>query len=201
MSTNVGPFQRDALRTTLSYPDAPPDLILGSLLRSEGYQRFFVEQLDRFLQGALADDVVLSGIDRIAGHVAPDIPEEIAAALADRPPASRPDVATWQNAVEELREFTRGRGAQVRSFVVRSPEFTLTRAQRASPSVVSPDEETRIQIRGVGFTPETDVLFAGLRSPDVRFESDTRLDALLPYDLRVEGKHTAIARRDERVDL
>ncbi|MEM7231548.1 MAG: CotH kinase family protein [Planctomycetota bacterium] len=188
MQAEVGPFQEDSLQTALRHSDAPLMVFFSRLLRSERYQRFLIAELDRRLGSVLHAENVLATIDRHAAALAEDIPEEIDAALAGVAPGMRPDVDTWRRSVESLRSFARERNEKFRNFFVRSPQLTLPRAQRAEPSSVEPRGEVTIGLRGVGYSPETEVFFNDLPSPVVTFVSERRIDAVLPYELALDGE-------------
>lgn len=157
---------------------------LARLMVNRDYQRFFVEELDRYLDGPLRYENVLAHIDKAATAVARDIEQE-----ATLPGAAGDfSVEEWERNVEEVADFARRRAVQLRTVILEEPYFFFPRVSHATPQeVVAPESEVAITLRGRSFTKGTQVFFNGLSSPSVEWQSGSRLVAMLPFDLRVEG--------------
>src|SRR5690606_4435763 len=174
-----GGFNADTFSHVFSRGDSAFSVILQALLKNPGYQERFLAELDRHLAGALSPENVVAVIDRQARLVAEDMPEE--AALTGR------TVDIWRENLESMRAFAHGRGAAIRSFIVRSNRFTFPQVTSATPRVLSPTGEVEIILRGVRFTESTEVRFNGVPSPRVTFVDSRRLDVVVPFDERLAG--------------
>ena len=158
-----------------NYPTAR---IFSSLLRSPRCQRYFLEELDRYLAGPLSRDHVLQRIETQKQNVGPDIAEE--AGLFDT-------IGSWKAQVEEMKRFARERGEIFRNFVISSEQLTLPVATAITPDRIVQSGEAAVTLEGFRFTDSTEVSFGDLPSPKVEFVSSTELRVTVPFDISLQG--------------
>jgi hypothetical protein len=116
--------------------DSPDDvsLLLRSALENPGYRAYFARRTADLLNTVLAPQTLEAHIDRYADRLRPDIDIEAARwpafsateAAPDHQDTDVGDETEWERNVETLREFVRGRPAQLRQQLVDELELRGT---------------------------------------------------------------------------
>ncbi|MBN1422226.1 MAG: CotH kinase family protein [Planctomycetes bacterium] len=174
-----GGWSSDTFAHVFSKNTASLTVIFSALLENPGYRRYFLDELDRQLAGALAPENVLAHIRRLRGTIAPDMSRECA--LAGQ------SVQTWRNNVAVLETFAGARNPIILRYVQNNPMFALPRVTSVNPRTIVMEDEVEVSIRGAGFTPKLQVSFGEVPSPRVTYRSVTEVLAVVPFDVRVEG--------------
>jgi hypothetical protein len=92
-------------------------IIFKNLLESDRYQKFFLDEMERYFSTTLSPENVVSHIDRLADLVGDDVEHFTA--------PSGFEVDTWHSNVAGLRDFARERIPVMREFVLASDRFTV----------------------------------------------------------------------------
>ena len=159
--------------------------VFVNLLDSPLYQAYFLEELDRHLQGPLRSDLVARDIGLLEDIVTPDIPEETA--FFNR------TLANWQNNVDTMLTFARNRNQVFRNHIVSSPHFSdgrLLQPQVRSvlPEVLVNTGDNIVTLSGLRLSESTEVYFDGLQGEVVRaLGLGTELEVLVPFDVALDG--------------
>ena len=112
-------FGHDTFRHVLENQGARTATLLVGLLRNARFREFFLERMDAALDGPLAATNVVASIDRLAGLIAPDMEEELRLV--------RMPISAWENDIESMRTFARGRGEVIREHILNSGRFNAER--------------------------------------------------------------------------
>jgi len=175
-----GGWSTDTLAHVLSQGGASLTIIFNGLLKNARYRRFFLDEVDRHFAGALSADNVVAHIQQLRNLIAPDMPRECA--LVGQ------SIQTWQNNVNTLLSFARSRNPVILGFIQSNAMFALPKVTSVTPRTIVMEGETEVSVRGQKFTPKLEVFFGDLPSPKVTYRSATEVLAVVPFDVRVEGK-------------
>ena len=178
-----GGFSSDTFQHVMTSGAGLAGMMQG-MLRLQDYQKYFLEELDRYLEGPLSPESVLAHVDRVRDIVAPDIGEE--AALP--PPSGGFARSTWDRNINDIRTFAQRRPAVIRQFVLRNGTFTIPRVTSVSPTRITHSGDEIVRLGGRGFRDGIKVFFNGVESPELFPDRSTRMEARVPYDVRVAGK-------------
>ena len=95
-----------------------------ALMESEHYQRYFLEEVSRQLEGALHPYNVLAHIRRHRDLIAPDMVDDLHRKFPDN------DTQLWRDSVRDLEVFAEQRDAVFRRMIFGSDRFSVPTDER-----------------------------------------------------------------------
>jgi hypothetical protein len=113
--------------------------------------------------------------------IGPDIQKEILLMFPER------GFNLWEQNVDQIKVFARNRSKAIWNHIFSSPWITLPRVASVNPSKVVAGRETEIELKGYGFTAETQVYFNDVSAPVVSRSGPQAMKVLLPLDPGMEG--------------
>ena len=179
MGLSPNGYTANTLEHVFSRSNSALSIIFSGLLKSVRFQRLFIRDLDRYLDGVLAPDNALRHIRRLGDTVRPDMRWEVE--------ISRGTVEHWEGNIGDMEEFVENRGPVIRTAILNSTRFSFPRILKVVPAKITLDEEVEVTLRGRRLTADTSILFAGIPSPKVVFRSLASVKATVPFDVRLEG--------------
>ena len=174
-------FDADTFTRALTRGGSGIGEIFASLLRNPHYQRYFLDRFKRHLMESLRSENVLARVENLRDLIGPDMHKEILLTFPER------GFDLWQQNVNQIEEFARNRGKAIWNHIFSSPRITLPRVTSVDPSKVVAGRETELELKGYGFTAETQVYFDAVSASVVSRSGPQSMKVLLPGDAGLEG--------------
>ena len=156
--------------------------IMVSLIASPDYAQYFIDELDRHLEGPLSAQNVITEIRRHKNAIEGDMIEECQ--------MSGQSIGTWNANIRTLEVFAQRRGPAIRNAILSSARLPMPRARYTRPDSIELVDPVEIRIFGSRLTEDTTVTFNDIPSPRVERISSRELLAVVPADSSLEGEPT-----------
>jgi hypothetical protein len=174
-------FDADTFTRALTRGGSGIGAIFASLLRNPQYQMYFLDRFQHHTLESLRPENVLARVENLRVLIGPDIQKEILLMFPER------GFNLWEQNVDQIKVFARNRSKAIWNHIFSSPWITLPRVASVNPSKVVAGRETEIELKGYGFTAETQVYFNDVSAPVVSRSGPQAMKVLLPLDPGMEG--------------
>ena len=181
LGRNPGGWSSDTFNHVLSR-NSSLSTIMSSLINSPDYAQYLIEELDRYLEGPLSPQNVITEIRRHKSAIEGDMIEECR--------MSGQSIGTWNANVRTLEVFAQRRGPAIRTAILNSARIPMPRARYTRPNAIELVDPVEIRIFGTRFTDNTTVAFNDILSPRAERISSRELLAVVPADMSLEGQPT-----------
>ncbi len=197
LGLNPGGYTADTFSHTLGRGGHIRDVLLN-LLDNDKYRAFFIDSLERYLEGPLHPDNTIPRLEQLVDIVTPEMDEELE--------KFNRSVGSWQNNVNAIRTFLRERGDIFWDHVKNHdtydfPESTFPTIHSFQPTSVVNNGNATIRIEGFRLRG-TSVSFNGMEAAQVEYEDDAVIARLPLTSLLlgpVEVKVTSRESREESI--
>nr|MCS5627426.1 CotH kinase family protein [Planctomycetota bacterium] len=181
LGRNPGGWSSDTFNHVLSR-NSSLSTIMSSLINSPDYAQYLIDELDRYLEGPLSPQNVITEIRRHKSAIEGDMIEECR--------MSGQSIGTWNANVRTLEVFAQRRGPAIRTAILNSARIPMPRARYTRPNAIELVDPVEIRIFGTRFTANTTVAFNDIPSPRAERISSRELLAVVPADMSLEGQPT-----------
>ena len=179
MSRSPGGYTSDTLTHALSRSTSSVAIPLFALIQSPIYGEFFLNKVEEYVAGPLSPENVLRHVQRHAGAIRTDMPEEAAATAGN--------LNRWEQNIRTVQTFAQRRPAVFRNFCFNSSRIPNPRAASGSPSRVDIGEDLELTLRGIRFVNDMRVYLNGEETEILNFNSSRQVTVAVPADLSLEG--------------
>ena len=169
--------------------------IIDALVDNVGYRRFFRDEVERYLGGALSPASTRRRFDELRAAILPDIEDEL-----DLVGQSR---SRWNNNISTMQSFLSNRNSVFRNHVMSSSRLTVPPDLTPSIRSVTPDEivntgDVVVRVRGTRLSRDVQIFFNGVEGEFVDYHGLIGgLSIRVPFDGALDGPVTMRARNPD----
>ena len=169
--------------------------IFRALTNNQGYRRYFTDEVDRHLSGALHPTNTRQRLNDLRGLIVPDIQQELSLVGANR--------GQWDRNIATMNTFLANRNGSFISHVrsearlMPPPDMTPT-IRSVTPSEIVNTGDVIVRVRGVRLVRNIEIFFNGIQAEVINYHGIiSGVSVRVPFDGALVGPVTVRARNPD----